>query len=92
VTPAAGVARQLKGQMQTYYTKAYPGLKITTVTCKIARSGASATCKAHFAYVRQRTIGVFTIAVVGSGGSAQTKTVAVSCTDTKTGKKLACFQ
>ena len=37
-TPSQMLAAQMKGNMQAYYDKAYPGLKITTVTCTIARA------------------------------------------------------
>jgi hypothetical protein len=86
-SPAAGLAKQLKASMQAYYKKA--GLKITTATCKIAAGGSSARCNVHFAAPAARTVGVFVIGVTEtSSGEARTKTLSVSCKDSKTGAKL----
>ncbi len=73
--------------MQAYYKKA--GLKITTATCKIAASGSSARCNVHFAAPAARAVGVFVVGVTEtSSGEARTKTLSVSCKDSKTGAKL----
>ena len=91
VTPAQGLARQLKASMQSYYARSEPGLKFTTVTCKIAGDRTSARCHAHFTFASKHAAGVFVVAVTGTGGgTVQTKTLSVSCTDTRTGKKRGC--
>jgi hypothetical protein len=91
VTPERGLARQLKASMQTFYARSEPGLKFTTVTCKISKNRTSARCNAHFTFVSKHAAGVFVVAVMGTGGGrVQTKTLSVSCTDTRTGKKRAC--
>ena len=90
-TPAQGLAKELKASMQSYYAKSDPGLKFTTVTCKIASDRSSARCNAHFTVVSKHAAGVFVVSVTGgTGGSAQTKTLSVSCKDTRTGKKRSC--
>ncbi len=86
-SPAAGLAKQLKASMQAYYKKA--GLTITTASCKIAASRSSARCNVHFAAPAARVVGVFVVSVVEtSSGEARTKTLSVSCKDSKTGAKL----
>ncbi|HWE82003.1 MAG TPA: hypothetical protein VG265_10155 [Gaiellaceae bacterium] len=91
-SPAAGLAKQLGSSMQAFYKTRVPGLKITTVSCKIASSGSSAACKAHFTIVKAQEIGVFGVNVTEkSTGAAQTKTVSVACHDSKTGKPVKCF-
>jgi hypothetical protein len=90
-TPAQGLAKQLKASMQSYYARSEPGLRFTTVTCKISRARTSARCNAHFTFASKHAAGVFVVAVAGAGGgTVQTKTLSVRCTDTRTGKKRAC--
>lgn len=93
-TPSQMLATQMKARMQTYYNKAYPGLKITTVTCTIARAATSAACKARFTWVKRRAIGLFTIAakIDPATGSVVPRTTGASCRDSKTGAKLVCFR
>jgi hypothetical protein len=91
VTPAQGLARQLKASMTSYYAKSDPGLKFTTVTCKISSDQTTARCNAHFTVVSKHANGVFVVAVTGAtGGNVSTKTLSVSCKDTRSGKKIAC--
>jgi hypothetical protein len=91
VTPAEGLARQLKASMASYYKKSDPGLKFTTVTCKIASDQTKARCNARFTVVSKHASGVFVVAVTGGvGGNVSTKTLSVSCEDTRTGTKIAC--
>ena len=91
LTPAQGLARQLKASMTAYYRKSDPGLKLTTVTCKISSDRTTARCNAHFTVISKHADGVFVVAVTGgSGGNVSTKTLSVSCKDTRTGKKIAC--
>jgi hypothetical protein len=93
-TPSQLLAARMKANMQSYYDKAYPGLKITTVTCTIAKARTSAACKARFTWARQRAVGVFTIAakIDPSTGSVTPRTTGASCKDSKTGAKLVCFR
>jgi hypothetical protein len=91
LTPAQGLARELKASMTSYYKKSDPGLKFTTVTCKISSDQTTARCNAHFTVVAKHASGVFVVAVTGgTGGNARTKTLSVSCKDTRTGKKISC--
>jgi hypothetical protein len=91
VTPAQGLALQLKASMTSYYAKSDPGLKFTTVTCKISSNQTTARCNAHFTVVSKHADGVFVVAVAGgAGGNVSTKTLSVSCKDTRSGKKIAC--
>jgi hypothetical protein len=93
-TPSQMLAAQMKANMQAYYNKAYPGLKITTVSCTIAKSRTTANCKAHFTWVKQRAIGVFTVVdrINTATGTVVPKTSGATCTDSKTGAKLVCFR
>jgi hypothetical protein len=91
-TPSVLLAKKLRSSMQTYYTKTQPGLKIIGVACKIAASGTSATCQAHFTVAAKRALGVFALSVQinTSTGSITTRTVGATCRDSKTGAKLSC--
>jgi hypothetical protein len=91
-TPNAMLAARLKANMQAFYTKAAPGLKITTVSCRIAANRASARCAAHFTVTAKQAIGVFQVAVAinTATGGVQTKTLSATCKDAKTGAKLTC--
>ena len=93
-TPSQMLAVRMKANMQSCYNKAYPGLKITTVTCTIARARTSAACKARFTWVKQRAVGVFTVAakINPSTGSVTPRTTGATCNDSKTGAKLVCFR
>jgi hypothetical protein len=86
-SPAAGLAKQLKASMQAYYKKA--GLKLTTATCKIAANQESARCNVHFSAPAARAVGLFVVSVTETAsGEAKTKTLSVTCKDSKTGAKL----
>ena len=85
------VLRHCSIDMTAYYAKSDPGLKFTTVTCKIASDRTTARCNAHFTLAAKHAAGVFVVAVTGAaGGIVTTKTLSVSCKDTRTGKQLAC--
>jgi len=91
VTPAQGLAEQLRASMKAYYAKSDPGLKLTTVACKISANLTTARCNAHFTVSSKHATGVFVVAVTGAvGGNVTTKALSVSCQDTRTGEKLAC--
>ena len=91
LTPAQGLARRLKASMTSYYAKSDPGLKFTTVTCKIAPDRTTARCNARFTVASKQAAGVFVVSVTGgAGGNVTTKTLSVSCKETRTGKKVAC--
>lgn len=93
-TPSQMLAARMKTNMQAYYAKAYPGLKVTTVACTIAKAGTSANCKAHFSWVKQRALGTFTIVakIDPSTGTVVPRTTAATCKDSKTGATLSCFK
>jgi hypothetical protein len=82
-----GLAKQLKGEMQTYFTKKVPGTKLTTMTCKIASDQTSAKCVARFTRASLR--GVYQVTVAADAtGNANWQITSVSCTNAKTGKKV----
>ncbi len=91
-TPATMLAKTLKGSMQKYYGKTVPGLRITSVTCKIAAARTSALCRAHFTVESERAVGVFKVSALidRSTGGVRTKTLSAACYDSKTGAKLTC--
>jgi hypothetical protein len=93
-TPSQMLAAQMKANMQAYYNKAYPGLKVTTVTCAIAKARTRANCKAHFTWAKRRALGVFTIMarIDTATGTVVPKTTGATCRDSKTGAKLVCFR
>ena len=90
--PNRQLAASLKGSMSTYYAKAEPGLKITTVTCKIAAAGTTARCQAKFTMVAKRAKGVFQLAIQidRSTGGVTTHTVSAKCADAKTNRAISC--
>jgi hypothetical protein len=92
-TPAQQFAKQLKRSMQTYYNRADPGLKITTVTCRVAKNDRTGRCNARFTRASQRARGLFVIGVTidPATGNVKTKTLSAACTDSKTHKKISCF-
>lgn len=91
-SPSALFAKRLKTSMQSYYDKAIPGLKITTVTCSIPAAGSTGRCRAHFTITAKRAKGVFVIGLTinRSTGNVRTKTLSATCLDSKTGAKLKC--
>jgi hypothetical protein len=91
-TPAQQLAARLKASMQRYYVRASPKLELGAVTCKIAASGKSARCVAHFAVTGAHAVGDFVLGVTidRKTGRIHTKTLSAACRDTKTGKILRC--
>ena len=93
-TPSQLLGARMRSNMQSYYDKAYPGLKITTVRCTIVRAGTKAVCKARFSWVRRRAVGVFSIAakIDPATGTVVPRTTGATCKDSKTGARLVCFR
>ena len=92
ITPSAMLARELKASMQSFYARRYHGLEITTVTCTIAGNGTTGHCLAHFTIGSRHADGVFTLleTIDPTIGSVSTKTLAVSCHDSRTGTRRRC--
>ncbi|HUY72435.1 MAG TPA: hypothetical protein VMV08_09340 [Gaiellaceae bacterium] len=92
ITPSAALARSLKPSIQATYTKHKTGFLFTTVSCKIAASGATATCQAHFTAKAERALGVLRVAakINRSTGAVSYQAVSLACTDSKTGAKITC--
>jgi hypothetical protein len=91
ITPSAALARSLKPSLQATYDRHKLGFRFTTVSCRIAASGTTATCEAHFSAAPERALGVLTVDVKinRSTGAVGYQAVALRCTDSKTGAKLA---
>ena len=91
-TPAQSLAVRLKTSMQNYYVQANPKFKMGTVTCKIAASGKTARCNAHFTVTGAHAGGDFVLGVTinKTTGQIHTKTLSAVCKDTQTGKALKC--
>jgi hypothetical protein len=82
-TPAElGLAKQLKGELQRFFTKKVPGTKLTVVTCKISSDQTSARCAAHF--TRASLKGTYQVTV----GNTSWQVMSVACTNAKTGAKV----
>jgi hypothetical protein len=82
-TPAEiGLAKQMTGELQKFFTKKVPGTKLTVVTCKISRDRTSAKCAAHFR--RAKLEGTYQVTV----GNTSWQVMSVACTNAKTGAKV----
>ena len=91
-TPSAMLAKSLKSSLQATYNAHHSGFKFTTLTCKIAAAGTTASCQAHFTDASARAVGVLQVHVTidRSTGAVNYKAVSIKCTDSKTGKAFAC--
>jgi len=82
-----GLAKQLKVEMQKFFTTKRPGTKLTVVTCKISSEQSSAKCVAHF--TRGKLKGTYQVAVAADAtGNANWGVTAVACTNAKTGARV----
>jgi hypothetical protein len=91
-TPSAMLAKSLKPKIQATYKAHKSGFTFTTVTCKIAASGATAVCQAHFTDKAARALGVLGVdaKINRSTGGVTWQAVSIKCTDAKTGAKFKC--
>jgi hypothetical protein len=88
-TPSAMLAKTLKTSMQATYDQHKSGFVFTTVTCKIASTGRTARCQAHFTDKAARLLGVIQVSIeIASSGGVQYQPTSITCTDSKTGAKL----
>jgi hypothetical protein len=86
----AYLEKTLKSDMvKTFRTKA-PGLKITTVTCKLPASGVTATCTARFTSGPLKGYYPVKATLHDVGGSLTWKTGQPKCANAKTGKPVPC--
>ncbi len=92
VTPSVALARSLKPSLQATYDKHKAGFKFTVVSCKIAASGTTAACEAHFSATAERALGVLKVEVKidRSTGGVSYQAVSIACTDSKSGAKFKC--
>jgi hypothetical protein len=98
LAPAAGAAtnpeqlylqKTLKAAMVKAFKKQAPGLKLTTVTCKLPSSGTVARCVAHFAAGRVK--GYYPVkATLHESGTMSWTTSAPTCFSATTNKRVAC--
>ena len=92
-TPAqnAAFAKNLKAKITPVFKKQAPELVLGQVTCVLPAEGTLVKCKAHFSDKPAHANIVYTInAKLTEVGDINWTTVGHSCTDSRTGKKLAC--
>jgi hypothetical protein len=91
-TPSVALANSLKPSLQATYDKHKSGFKFTVVSCKVAASGTTATCQAHFSATAERALGVLKVDVKidRSTGGVSYQAVSIACTDSKSGAKITC--
>ena len=88
---AVTLAIAIKNQLQATMNKRAPGIKITTVTCTVAKSGTTARCKANFTARAAGKNGYYLLAVKSPPkGQITWTSTAVVCTDIKSGLKVHC--
>jgi hypothetical protein len=90
VDPAAiALQAAIKHQLQLKLNKAVKGMKVKTVTCKVAKNGRTGTCRANFAYKTIR--GYYTVsAKMPPKGQVSWTTTSLHCFAAKTGAKVKC--
>jgi hypothetical protein len=92
ITPSAALARSLKPSIQATYNRHHTGFLFTTVSCKIAASGLTATCQARFTAAAERAVGVLQIdaKINRSTGGVSYQPVSIACRDAKSAAKITC--
>jgi hypothetical protein len=90
VDPVALLMQQsIKKALQADLKKQVPGLKVTTVKCKVNKTATKGTCRANWKY--KTVFGYYSLAVkqpkVGRPSYASTK---VRCFNAKTKKAVPC--
>jgi hypothetical protein len=85
-------AADLKPLVKTKFHQVAPKLVLGKVTCNALKDGVTAICLAHFSLPADHINVVYTIKAVLHDVSPNLTwtTTGHSCTDSKTGKKLAC--
>jgi hypothetical protein len=91
-SPATKLAAALKTSMQRTYKTTVPGLVFRRVTCKLSANLKTAQCDARFTWAAQRRNGVYkvTASIDRTTGGVRWRATSVSCTNSQTGKKVAC--
>jgi hypothetical protein len=88
--PVAILMQQsVKNALQANMNKQAPGMRITTVTCKVAKDARSGTCRANFTYKTIRGYYMLKVKQPLKGKPSYTST-SVTCFVAKTGAKVAC--
>jgi hypothetical protein len=91
LTPAQVFANQLQVKIEPVFHKQVPGLLLATVTCVLPTNGNVVQCQAHFSDPSAGANVVYGIkATLKDSGVLTWTTTTHSCTNAKTGKKLAC--
>ena len=88
--PAVTLAKVIKKAMQKSYDQHKVAFTFTTVTCKIASTGTTAACQAHFTDKAAQLVGVIQVAVTikPKTGEVDYQPTSIACNDSKTGAKL----
>ncbi len=92
-TPAqnAAFAKNLATKIKPVFRKQAPKLVLRKVTCVLPKNGTVVRCKARFSYPSAKANIVYGIkATLQQTGSIKWTTTTHTCTNAKTGKKLAC--
>ena len=88
---AVALAVAIKHQLQVTMNKRAPGIKITTVTCTVSKSGTTGRCKASFTARAAGKNGYYLLAVKSPPkGQITWTSTAVVCTDIKSGLRVRC--
>ena len=90
VDPAAiALQAAIKHQLQLKLNTSVKGMKVKTVTCKMAKSGRTGTCRANFTYKTIR--GYYTVAAkTPPKGQVSWTTTSLHCFVAKSGAKVRC--
>ena len=86
------VEKAVKTSMQKTYKTTVPGLVFHRVSCTLAANLKSGRCKASFTYPAQHLNGVYQVAatIQQKTGGVRWRATSVSCTSSRTGKKVDC--
>ena len=85
------LASELKKSLQQTYQKTVPGIVFSKVLCTLGERSATGKCQAKFVVRARQLKGTFRVtAKVDDQGGVRWHATAVTCTSTKTGKRVAC--
>jgi hypothetical protein len=85
------LAAELRKSMQATYRKSVPGIVFDKVTCNLGERATTGRCQARFVVRKRQLKGTFKVtAKVDEQGAVRWQATAVTCTSTKTGKRVAC--
>jgi hypothetical protein len=85
------LASALKKSMQRTYQKTVKGIVFTQVTCNLGEGASVGKCAARFTLLARRLKGVYRVmARIDAQGGVRWQATSVSCTNTRTGRKIDC--